>query len=366
MRTRSIALSALVLGILAVAPALPALGAQPQFIISISVDGLRPDAITNLGAANLPNFYKFRTEGAFTDNARTDYDITVTLPNHVTQITGRGIQGATGHNWTLNSDPAVGQTIQSNKGSYVYSVLDVAHDNGLHTGLYAGKSKFSLFDASYGPTYGNPNPTYGADKIDKYLYNGNSTTLVNQLIADENTSPYQYAFLHLADPDATGHSSGWDPTPGSAYSNTIKSMDTLIGLIFGKVTTDSRFIGKTTILLTADHGGQGTDHSDPTIVADYTIPFYAWGVGVTAGADLYALNPPNIRLDPGTGRPQYSAPVQPIRNGEVGNVALALLGLSAIPGSTLDNPQTLVLPEPATMALLAFGGFLAAMRRRRR
>ena len=39
-------------------------------VIIISVDGLRPDAITNLGPTLLPNFYRLRNEGTGTDTSR--------------------------------------------------------------------------------------------------------------------------------------------------------------------------------------------------------------------------------------------------------------------------------------------------------
>lgn len=316
------------------------------YVVHISMDGLRPDAVTALGPANLPNFYRLRTEGAFTDNARSDYDFTVTLPNHVTQLTGRGVVGEAGHNWTENVDPAPGQTLASNKGSYIAGVFDVAHDNGLRTGEYASKSKFSLFAVSWNDANGAPDvtgPDNGRNKIDVYTLNTSDTAaLVNTLIADMTAQPFNYAFLHLMDPDSTGHSSGWDITPGSDYSNAVKAMDDRLGLIFNLIDSNPQFTGRTALVVTADHGGSGYDHSDPALPEDYTIPFYVWGPGVMWGADLYALNA-TTRLNPGTGRPAYSDPIQPIRNGEAANVALKLLGLGPVPGSTINNDQNLAL-----------------------
>jgi hypothetical protein len=323
--------------------------AQPiTHVIHISVDGLRPDAITALGPSNLPNFYRMRTEGAFTDNARADYDYTVTLPNHTTQLTGRRVVGSTGHNWTSNEDPPPEETLASNKGSYIAGVFDVAHDHGLSTGEYASKSKFSLFATSWDDVNGALDvisPDNGRNKIDVYVNNGNTAELVNSLIEDLSSQPLNYAFLHLADADTVGHYYGWNSTPGSRYCNTIKTMDSRLGMIFDLIDGDSRFTGRTAIVLTADHGGSGYDHGDPTLPADYTIPFYVWGPGVMPGADLYALNPTN-RLNPGTGRPTYSAPIQPVRNGEAANVSLKLLGLGPVPGSTIGTNQDLALNVP--------------------
>jgi len=328
-------------------------------VIHISVDGLRPDAIPALGPSNLPNFYRLRTEGAFTDNARSDYDYTVTLPNHTTQLTGRGVLGPTGHNWTGNSDPEPGQTLASNNGSYIAGVFDVAHDNGLTTGEYASKSKFSLFATSWDAINGAPDiigPDNGRNKIDVYVNDSDTAELVNTLVTDMSNQPLNYAFLHLADPDAVGHSYGWDITPGSKYSDAIKTIDDRLGEIFALIDGQPQLAGRTAIILTADHGGSGTDHFNPTLPEDYTVPFYVWGPGVMSGADLYALNP-DSRLNPGTARPDYSAPVQPIRNGEAANVALKLLGLEPVPGSTINHAQDLAMtiPPPGDFRVIFIG-----------
>jgi hypothetical protein len=331
-------------------------------VIHVSVDGLRPDVITALGPTNLPNFYRMRAEGAFTDNARTDYDYTQTMQDHTTQLTGRGVVGATGHNWINDSEPPPGETLASNNGSYVAGVYDMAHDNGLRTGHYASKIAFYLFDTSWDGTNGAPDltgPDNGRDKIDVYLFQGDTAVLENAMITDMTAQPFHYVFLHLRDPDTTGHLSGWNVSPTTSdYCATIKTMDSRLGQIFSLIDTNAQFHGRTAIILTADHGGtEMRTHWDPTLPADYTVPFYVWGPGVMAGADLYRLNP-DTRLDPGTNRPTYSEPVQPIRNGDAANVALKLLQLGPVPGSTIGAAQDLALtvPPPSDFRLAMTGG----------
>lgn len=333
-------------------------------VIHVSVDGLRPDAVAALGAAGAPTFHRLKTEGATSDNARSDYDYTITLPNHTCQLTGRPVTGTPGHGWTSNSDPLPGQTLETNKGSYVAGVFDVVHDAGRRTGMFVSKSKFSLYPASWGPTTGAPDitgPDNGRNKIDVYRNIGDTTTLVNELLIQEAAQPLAYAFLHLADPDNAGHSCGWDPAVGSCYSNAVKQVDTLLGTVLAFVSADPRFQGRTLVIVTADHGGTGTNHSTATLAVNYTIPFYVWGAGTTGGADLYALNPQS-RKAPGTSRPTYAATPQPVRNGDAANLAARALGVASVPGSSIGASADLAnaLPVPADLSVALVGSSVTA------
>lgn len=326
--------------------------AATQHVIHISVDGLRADAVTRHSASDLPNFYRFRMEGTYTDNARTDYDYSNTLPNHTSQLTGRRVAGQTGHNWTKNTDPESGETLHSNKGEYVASVFDVAHDNGLSTGLYTSKSKFAIYDQSYNAINGAKDVTGaddGHDKIDEFVYEADSEALVDRFVRDMSERPHNYAFLHLRDPDHTGHIFDFDLDHGDAYMGSIRKIDRMLGGIFEMVETSPTLAGNTVIILTADHGGGGSwhGHGDADHVENYTIPFYAWGRGVEA-SEMYAINATG-RVHPETGRPDYSAVGAPIRNGDAANLALSHLGLPPVPGSMINVAQNLTTGVMPTM-----------------
>ncbi len=320
-----------------------------KYVILISVDGMGSAYIKPLLQSGLTNelttFKRMQSEGAGTLNARNDANYAITLPNHTSMVTGRGVVGPLGHNWTTNTDPAPGVTLASNKGSYIASAFDVVHDHGLHTGIWSGKSKFSLFHSSYNATTGAPDlnlPDHGRDKIDyeKIAAGIPAADLTAEFIHQLAARPFHFVFFHYQDPDATGHSLGWSANPESRYAASLKSVDTQIGKILDMVRETPDLNGKTTIILTSDHGGHDRTHGDTKNPLDYTIPFYVWGAGVTPGGDLYAFNPTSRSEPAAEANPPYSGP-QPIRNGDAANLALSLLGLQPVPGSTIDFAQDL-------------------------
>ena len=323
--------------------------APAHYVILISVDGMGSAYVKPLLQAGLANeltsFERIQAEGSGTLNARDDANFAITLPNHTTMVTGRGVVGPAGHNWTTNTDPAAGVTLGSNKGSYVASVFDVVHDHGLRTGIWSGKSKFSLYHSSYNATSGAPDITgadNGRDKIDydKIVAGAPAADLTADFAAQMAAKPFNFAFFHFQDPDAAGHSLGWSADPASPYAAALKRVDTQIGRMLDMVRANPALNGKTTVILTSDHGGHDKTHGDTKNPLDYTIPFYVWGAGVAPGGDLYALNPTSRSAPAAAANPPYTGP-QPVRNGDAANLALTLLGLGPVPGSTIDSAQDL-------------------------
>ncbi|MEJ6643335.1 MAG: alkaline phosphatase family protein [Akkermansiaceae bacterium] len=321
-------------------------------VIVISVDGLRPDAITKLGPELVPNFYRLREEGAFTDNARTDFDYSETLPNHASMITGRPVSGECGHGLVVNFG---GITTNLHVDGYKASMFDVAHDHGFSTALIAGKGKFAAFSGSYDEVKGAPDLVgvdNGRDKLDFFQANSTDPLSVSSFIGGLRALRWDLTMLHLRGPDIAGHSADWSLDLASPYLLSVRSMDGFLGEVFELIDSTPWLGGSTYLIVTSDHGGTaGTyTHLDAEIQTNYTIPFFVWGPGVKEGGDLYEINPGFV--DPARSRPGFNSPSQPIRNGMVGNLALQLMDLPPIPGSCLNLAQQFRVNDPPDFQML--------------
>jgi len=239
------------------APA-PAAAAGPHVVI-VTVDGLRPDAITR---ANTPALARLLREGAASRASRVPPP-SLTLPSHFSMVTG---QTAARHgitrNKTLEHEPAAA------------TLFTLAHDAGKRTALYIGKYKLRALaprgsaDVVVGPSPGDHDWDAGAPAV-----------LAARFAADFARDRPALAFVHLREPDEVGHDSGW-MTP--QYHAALAESDRALAVVLRAI-ADSGL--PATVFLTSDHGGTGDQHwSDDPL--DAIVPWVCIGPGVKAGTAI--------------------------------------------------------------------------------
>ncbi len=297
-------------------------------VVVISLDGLTPRALGRLGRARTPVLHRLMRRGASTLEARTMVEQTITLPNHTSMVTGRKISRvAGGHGVTWNDDRLEPSTVQEAAGGPVGSVFTAVREAGGTTGLFATKTRFSLWQRSWPNSF-----TDAAIDLD-------NRRLATKARRDLVSSPDTFTFVHFSDADVAGHASGW---MSPAYLDAVRRLDRYVGAVVRGVRKGG-IAGETAVIVVADHGGHGPSHTATSVYDNYRIPFVVTGPGVPAGADLYDLNP--TYAAPGREQPPYTATAQPIRNGAVGNLAADLLDLPAIPDTQIDPAQDLVVTQ---------------------
>jgi hypothetical protein len=294
-------------------------------VVAVSVDGLNPAAIRALGPGGAPTLHRLIEEGASTLNARTEREQTETLPNHTGMLTGRRIRAASGgHGVTWNDERLEPRTVQAATGHPISSVFSLVHAPDRGTALFASKEKFSLFGRSW------------AGGIDRFVIRQDNRRLTRTVRHDIADHARAFRFVHYSWPDVAGHEHRF---MSPEYLDAVADVDRWLGRILVGLEAADSLDGHVTLVVTADHGGRGPDHVDPTELPNYRVPFIVWGAGVEPGADLYDLNPDYA--DPGTRRTTYAGDEQPVRNGDVANLVTDLLGLGAVPGSEHDAGQDL-------------------------
>jgi arylsulfatase A-like enzyme len=235
----------------------PAARLTPHVLV-VSIDGLRPDAITTFKA---PTLRRLTTEGSYTLAAST-ITPSKTLPSHTSMLTGLSPED----HGVLWNNVATAKTDLIDKRT----VFGLARAHGYRTAAFYSKSKFQplqqpgTLDYSQAPGgwWGRWSSARTIGDVETYL----STAEPNLL------------FVHLGDVDRAGHASGW---MSSQYGRAVETVDAALARL---LTAVEKSFGKDeyTVIVTADHGGHGTNHgsADPR---DVTIPWVAWGRGVKPG-----------------------------------------------------------------------------------
>jgi predicted AlkP superfamily pyrophosphatase or phosphodiesterase len=227
-------------------------------VVLVSIDGLRPDAIA---AFNAPTLTRLVSEGSYTLSATTILP-SKTLPSHTSMLTGE-LPDRHGVLWNT--------AYKDRPGTLgIPTIFGAARSRGYRTAAFFSKSKFSHlqvpgtldYSQSPGGWFGRWSSSSTLDDVEKYL-SGAAPNLL---------------FVHLTDPDAAGHSYGW---MSREYGRGVLRADAALERLL-RAADNAYGEGEYTLIVTADHGGNGRDHGSDHVF-DVTIPWIAWGRGVMPG-----------------------------------------------------------------------------------
>jgi len=217
--------------------------------VIITIDGLRPDAIT---AKNSPNLFKLIKSSSYTLKARTVYP-SITIPSHVSLLTGLDVKN---HNIRFNKWDS--DQPRFNKPT-IFTMMD---SSNLSYSFICGKKKllFLLSDIK-----DNTVICYDVDEDKKDI----EMKIARDFINDFKTRKPPLSFVHFPQPDRSGHSFGW---MSGEYIRSLHTVDNQIGIIIENLGKMKDLL----IIVTADHGGHAKTHGTHADV-DMTIPWIAYG-----------------------------------------------------------------------------------------
>jgi predicted AlkP superfamily pyrophosphatase or phosphodiesterase len=213
-------------------------------VLLISVDGLRPDALT---PAPAPTMIALACQGAHSLRAQT-VTPPVTLPSHASMISGvePDVHGLVWDDWRPGTIGAP-------------TIFGAAHAAGLRTVMVVGKDKLEQL------------ATPGTVDVFVLALDGDDDVAASAV--EQMAAGFDLMLVHLPMVDLVGHASGW---MSADYLKQVAMTDSAVKRIL-----DAAPAG-TTVIITADHGGKGFGHATE-IREDFTIPWMISGPGVRAG-----------------------------------------------------------------------------------
>ncbi|MFW6201745.1 MAG: alkaline phosphatase family protein, partial [Gemmatimonadota bacterium] len=241
--------------------------AVAEHVIVVSIDGLRPDAIGEYGAATIRRLMR---QGGHSLGARTILP-SKTLPSHTSMLTGLEPEEH-GIGWNSRRTDEHGVV-------GVPTIFELAKRRGLTTAGFFSKAKFHHLVRPGSLDYWQA----PSSNLEHWMAPWTVAAAAGHLRHERPN----LAFVHIGEPDYAGHALGW---MGWLYGLAVKRADAAVAELV-EAADDAYGRGNYTLILTSDHGGHDRDHGsdDPR---DMTIPWLVWGQGVEAGGTL----PDGIRI----------------------------------------------------------------------
>ena len=229
-----------------------AVAAEVDRVLLISCDGLRPDAISPDRSPVLQGLI----DGGSYQGTALDELPPITLPNHVSMVTGLGTAR---HGVFLNQD-LPGRVAAT-------TIFDLARDAGLRVGFFVSKTKLGYLCEEGGADVWRVVPDVDG--------------IAAEVIAAVEQDDLQLVFVHFGEPDGAGHRDGW---MSDSYLAAVARVDAAIGRILDAMQAKGT-LARAVVMITADHGGHWNTHF-MDIPEDRHIPFIINGYGIAAGRRL--------------------------------------------------------------------------------
>ena len=227
------------------APTVPTAAPTPTppppspLVVVVSIDGLRPDA---LSIERTPNILEMASRGTASWLAQTTYP-PITLPSHASMLTGYppNIHGLTFANYT----PEKGV-------SRVPTMFSYARAAGLRTAMVVGKDKFNHLKLE--------------GSLDSFEIGTGDDDNVNRAVVQLQAGA-DLLMVHLPDVDICGHTNQW---MSAKYLQQVIEADQAVGRLRRALPPHG------TMIVTADHGGLGPTHGVDR-ASDMSIPWVIAG-----------------------------------------------------------------------------------------
>jgi predicted AlkP superfamily pyrophosphatase or phosphodiesterase len=266
-------------------------------VLLLGIDGCRPDALI---AANAPNLDALIADGVFLDRTQTGSD-TISGPGWSSMLTG----------------------VWANK-------------HGVHDNTFKGKNfkeyphffarlkeaRPEAFCASI--VHWQPIALFIVSQANVSKMPGDDTKVTDQAVALLSEGNPDVLFLHFDDVDHAGHAKGFHPTVPD-YIAAIERVDGCIGRVLAALRARPTYAAEDwLILVSTDHGGRGTSHSDGADVPEIRTMFI-----IVSGAAA-----------------SREAPAESTFVVDVAATALAHLGVTLKPEWQFDGKPVGLKPQP--------------------
>lgn len=230
-----------------------------EYAVIITIDGLRPDAISK---AKAPNLKALINGGSYSPSAKT-VDPPKTLPSHTSLVTGLTPKR---HLTFIN------EWVDSIGYTEFDTIFTIAKEEGFETAMFIGKNKLNYIAVPG-----------SIDELEVFKYDDHSVANISESFRSYfKASKPRITLIHFPEPDIPGHKYGW---MSKEYFQAIERVDLEIGRMIEAI-KQAGLYHKTIVIITADHGGLGKTHrgDHPEVT---TIPWLAVGNNVKKG---YIIN----------------------------------------------------------------------------